>query len=709
MRKPLGHKEKYSNRYEISHNHSIDGTSARTRPYSFDEIMLRRKNKKLSVNVEDQRLASEIVYPKEAESVSGRVESDRHRQRDEQPAPNEPLTVSSRTKENKSMREDLKRVEGEHKESGDLQRRSKAGNDNTKDRRKERGVHDFGNEHEKRHGKDSGVKERDRNVERNRGKSEHVNRLNQNGYDERGRDKKLESRKRHEREKRRSNSPSPKGNKPRLHDVKDHEELLSSSHSSKAGRFDPNLDRKRVSNNGLINKPKRHDSSVSRLGGYSPRKRRNEAPSPTDSSPVKIESKTPNSLTSFLPNLMSLNKIELPNMVPLTPSVPIPKPTFGVLSFPSLMNTSVDSVQLTQATRPKRRIYVENLPSSASEAAVVEWLSGYLRPYGLNHLQSTNPCISCIVNKDKCQALVEFLTPEDASTALSFDGRSFNGNILKIRRPKDYVEATTGVLEKKQPVAVAGGVFSVKNIVQDSSNKIFIGGISKVITSQMIMEIASAFGPLKAFHFEHNSDLDTTPCAFLEYVDQSVTIKACVGLNGMKLGGQLLTVTQATPDNTSSMEKNHGDNDHPFYGTPAHAQPLLQKQTQVLKLNNLVDPQSLSSLSEQEFDEIVEDVRLECSRFGMVKSVNIVKPTKVLSTSSDKEPPPEDVAAPTGGGDGGGAVVEERFEGGCVLVEYKRIEASTMAAHCLHGRVFDGRIVSVEYVGHDVYCDRFEK
>lgn len=46
------------------------------------------------------------------------------------------------------------------------------------------------------------------------------------------------------------------------------------------------------------------------------------------------------------------------------------------------------------------------------------------------------------VNKDKCQALVEFLTPEDASTALSFDGRSFNGNILKIRRPKDYVEAT---------------------------------------------------------------------------------------------------------------------------------------------------------------------------------------------------------------------------------------------------------------------------
>ena len=35
---------------------------------------------------------------------------------------------------------------------------------------------------------------------------------------------------------------------------------------------------------------------------------------------------------------------------------------------------------------------------------------------------------------------MEFLTPEDATSALSFDGRSFTGSILKIRRPKDFVE-----------------------------------------------------------------------------------------------------------------------------------------------------------------------------------------------------------------------------------------------------------------------------
>lgn len=44
------------------------------------------------------------------------------------------------------------------------------------------------------------------------------------------------------------------------------------------------------------------------------------------------------------------------------------------------------------------------------------------------------------LHKDRGQALVEFLTAEDASSALSFDGSTLFGSILKIRRPKDYVE-----------------------------------------------------------------------------------------------------------------------------------------------------------------------------------------------------------------------------------------------------------------------------
>jgi RNA recognition motif-containing protein len=50
------------------------------------------------------------------------------------------------------------------------------------------------------------------------------------------------------------------------------------------------------------------------------------------------------------------------------------------------------------------------------------------------------------INKEKHQAFVEFLTPEDATAALSFDGRSLKGSALKIRRPKEYVEMAVRIL-----------------------------------------------------------------------------------------------------------------------------------------------------------------------------------------------------------------------------------------------------------------------
>lgn len=50
------------------------------------------------------------------------------------------------------------------------------------------------------------------------------------------------------------------------------------------------------------------------------------------------------------------------------------------------------------------------------------------------------------INKDKAQALVEFLTPEDASTALAFDGRSISGSVLKIRRPRDFVDVAVRIV-----------------------------------------------------------------------------------------------------------------------------------------------------------------------------------------------------------------------------------------------------------------------
>ncbi|CAN0904800.1 Splicing factor U2AF 65 kDa subunit [Linum grandiflorum] len=526
------------------------------------------------------------------------------------------------------------------------------------------------------------------------------------------------------------------------------------------------------------------NSPPSGLGGYSPRKRKSEAavktPPPTKRSPEKKSAKwdrAPKGKKETLSASIHANDLlsnqhsssimrEVVNTVPISSD---PGPSLLGASASSLLKTKnipIESVQLTQSTRPIRRLYVENVPASASEKAVMDFLSNSLISYGVNHVPGTQPCISCIINKEKGQALVEFLTPEDASAALSFDGWSFSGCTIKIRRPKDY-----------------------------------------------LMEIASAFGNLKGYQFVNNEECDGQR-AFLEYADQNVTLKACAGLNGMKIGGQVLTAVQAVPE-ASVLGRNRSQ---VFHGIPEHAKPLLEKPTEVLKLMNIFKAEVLPSMSDPEIEEVLEDVRVECARFGAVKSINVIRHTvihdtgtcsgsdtfvsgkgqedlktetnsateadkenclreqKIVEDSSTNGERPEDnlkglqhsddscvgaegtesinvhddprepleqscisetetdctareviagatVETKTEKGDAccndssptspdgqkGEQDVESEgsYEIGSVLVEFTRTEACCMAAHCLHGRSFDDCKVTAEYVPLVVYKAKF--
>ncbi|XAR62679.1 hypothetical protein NMG60_11017527 [Bertholletia excelsa] len=924
MSRSSWHNDKQSSRSELFHDDCSDGTAARTRPFSFDEIMCRRRNKKQSGDTEVIPGESENISVKDiAGKASDHSEAGRsYRKKSEllsvvvKLSSDDIVKESSRKKDNASMSEEkfVRRKDKENRESEakskatlnkDVTGKTKGGKDDPRGYRRRENLEylssDSENRSEKKHSRDSVG--RQRYAERSGGKSEkETKRKHGNEDDERSREKsavkkydsgkqrdsegagrkeknessefynegsrskKRRSRSR-ERDKdrgRRSSSISPRSHKRASYNVREHGELSLHSSKDRSRRHQPDDDRNKISSNGSSSLYRRHGGPASGLGGYSPRKRRSEAaartPSPPHRSPEKRNAGWDlpptgaeiNPAGSVLPNVQS-NQTASSNAFELSSMASVSSLAVGSLSgfFP---NAAIDSIQLTQSTRPMRRLYVENLPGSASEKAVMECLNNFLMSSGVNHIKGTQPCISCIIHKEKGQALVEFLTPEDASAALCFDGRSFSGSILKIRRPKDYVEVTTGLPEK-----IVSAFDSSSDVVRDSPYKIFVGGIAKVITSEMLREIACAFGPLKAFHFEVNTELNE-PCAFLEYVDQSVTHKACAGLNGMRLGGQMLTVVLATPD--SSSIENSGNS--PFYGIPDHARPLLERPTEVLKLKNVLDLEGLSSLSELELEEILEDIRIECARFGSVKSVNIIKHSdpsmencnimddtasigQVLDCSEnmrtenynecnnqdaqeisssqlfnnvdkykrvDKAVEGEGVSgikltvdliedkmcqiAPLDGkvaledphNDNSSSAIslepngqqnlkdkaechtsdrvddlmqtngqmedesaaqqnieseetngkprealgetyciarvemdtsersqniehilnlENVFEPGCILVEYRRAEASSVAAHCLHGRLFDDRIVTVEYVPCDIYKAKFPK
>ncbi|KAL3507599.1 hypothetical protein ACH5RR_032981 [Cinchona calisaya] len=737
------HKEIFRYNSELSLVRCSEGTSARTRPFSFEDIMIRRKNKKLGEIQAASRKhdggRNSLNSADDLKTAGGREHDSFHggsrpvsensvrvrsRRKEDNTCPiNDGQLAKDRSGESRDPEAKLKSVitnlgrndatggksdrhahdskrsarsskdskhESGERHSRDLSRKERSGekasrisvkerehkqvidNDRKQVYSKSRDVdqtrHDYENEPKKRHSR--ALSGKDNNAEAVREKSEKKSkRKHQDENKERTGDrdsprkhdkhksKNLQSLERKEKEPsqvhyeesraKRKRSPSREHDKDRIRrspsvspraymrkSLDDHH--YSSKDKSQSSHVD--TERKRVSSNGSNSNYRQYYESSSGLGGYSPRKRKTEAaaktPSPLTHSPElrtvtwdhAPAEKECDIISSHVSNAQPSSQIASDDVPKPSSVIPVTSVTVKPVGISHYTSSSqihdIDSIQLTQATRPMRRLYVENLPSSASEKAVMECINDFLLSSGVNHIKGTFPCISCMIHKEKGQALLEFLTPEDASAALSFDGRSLFGSVLKIRRPKDFVQVTTGVDDKS-----VDATSWISNDVEDSSHKIFIGGISKVISAQMLMEIAGAFGSLKAFHLGHSVELDAQ-YGFLEYVDHSVTQKACAGLNGMKLGGQVLTVVQAIPDAPVLGNANQ----LPLYGIPEHAKPLLKNPTEILKLKNALDPKGLLLLSYAELEEILEDIRLECARFGTVKAVNVVKNDDDLST-----------------------------------------------------------------------------
>lgn len=215
---------------------------------------------------------------------------------------------------------------------------------------------------------------------------------------------------------RRSISLSPRAHKHVSHAVRGQGELPAQSSKDRSGRSNSDFDSARMSNNGFSGHHRRHGSSASKLGGYSPRKRRTESaaktPSPTIRSPEKRSagwdhppSKSESSFNgSLLSNLQSSAQIISANVPHVSMTVPVTSNTTmaGVgVTFTALsprVETSLDSIQLTQATRPSRRLYVENLPTATSEESVMKCIDKFILSSGGHHVQGTHPCISCIVS-----------------------------------------------------------------------------------------------------------------------------------------------------------------------------------------------------------------------------------------------------------------------------------------------------------------------
>ncbi|CAI9282601.1 unnamed protein product [Lactuca saligna] len=333
-----------------------------------------------------------------------------------------------------------------------------------------------------------------------------------------------------------------------------------------------------------------------------------------------------------------------------------------------------------QATRHARRVYVGGLSPTANEQSVATFFSHVMSAIGGNTAGPGDAVVNVYINHEKKFAFVEMRSVEEASNAMALDGIIFEGAPVKVRRPSDYNPSLAATLGPSQPnpnlnlgavgltPGSAGGL--------EGPDRIFVGGLPYYFTEAQVRELLESFGALRGFDLVKDRETGNSKgYAFCVYQDLSVTDIACAALNGIKMGDKTLTVRRANQGQTQPKPEQESVLLH------AQQQIALQRMmlqpppaigttaTKVLCLTQVVNEDELKD--DEDYQDILEDMKIECGKFGSLVNVVIPRPN------------------PTG---------EPAPGVGKVFLEYADVESAAKARGGLNGRKFGGnQVVAIFY------------
>ncbi|OAF66982.1 U2 snRNP auxiliary factor large subunit [Intoshia linei] len=312
-------------------------------------------------------------------------------------------------------------------------------------------------------------------------------------------------------------------------------------------------------------------------------------------------------------------------------------------------------------SRQARRLYVGNIPFGVSESAMMDFFNNQMETAKLAQADGC-PIIACQVNLDKNFAFLEFRSVDETSACLVFDGIMYQGQSLKLRRPRDY-----------QPMPSYGKCQYLEgDSVSANKNKLFISEIPKFINAEQIKDLIESFGPTYSFELATEDDGTSKGYAFFEYADPTISDQAIVGLHGMELGDKQLVVQRVVQEDqtiTPGIQLQ-------IPGLNEEMLHISSGASEILCLMNMIEESEL--MDDEEYDDITEDVKNECSKHGTVKSMEIPRPISGVEVPSV----------------------------GKIFIEFENKKQCQLAQTALAGRKFAGRIVVASFFDPDRYHKR---
>jgi splicing factor U2AF subunit len=360
----------------------------------------------------------------------------------------------------------------------------------------------------------------------------------------------------------------------------------------------------------------------------------------------------------------------------------------GARSYGHQANSAYGFSGQSQQTRHARRLYVGGI-GEISEPEITAFFNDVI-DRALGEKQEGGSVVSVYINRERHFAFVELRTIELTTACMNLDGVSYNGQPLKIRRPNDYNPATVPTDLGPIPQLNLAALGIVSTTVSDGPGKIFIGGLPYHLNEEQVKELLQAFGPLRSFHLvkEISSNL-SKGYGFCEYMDINVTDAACIGLNDMRLGDKTLTVRRAmSQENAKAVASAAGTVNTGLEMGLDPSRAAMQAMSlagipsvplgapsRIIVLLNMVTPEELED--DEEYSDILDDIKSECERFGAVPSLLLPRPRDGIPSAVGK-----------------------------VFVEFGDVQSAQNAATELHGRGFSNRTVAVEFMDEGRYARR---
>ena len=132
---------------------------------------------------------------------------------------------------------------------------------------------------------------------------------------------------------------------------------------------------------------------------------------------------------------------------------------------------------------------------------------------------------------------VELRTAEEAAAMMQLDGIDYQGFPLRIRRCQEYNEGTAPPLKHRIPDIDTVELGIVSTQVQDTPNKVFVGGLPRDWDEEKIKSLlVQKAGKLRSFHLvRDNKDQSSKGYAFCEFATMEGVKQAMQSIHGMQV------------------------------------------------------------------------------------------------------------------------------------------------------------------------------